>query len=49
MKMLVITLQDLDLYLIMDHRQMKAIDANYNVKMGYRASKNNRQKYKSMP
>jgi len=34
MKMLAITLQDLDLYLIMDHRQMKAIDANYNVRMG---------------
>ncbi len=35
MNMLVITSQDLDLYPIMDHRQMKAIDVDYNVKMGY--------------
>jgi hypothetical protein len=35
MKMLAITPQDLDLYPIMDHRQMKAIDAYYNVRMGY--------------
>jgi len=49
MKMLVITPQDLDLYLVMDHKQMKAIDADYNVRMGYWAYKNNMQKYKSMP
>ncbi len=49
MKMLVITPQDLDLYLVMDHKQMKTIDADYNVRMGYWASKNNMQKYKSMP
>jgi hypothetical protein len=29
------TLRDLDLYLIMDKKQMKAIDAKCNVKMGY--------------
>jgi len=39
MKMFAITPQDLDVYLVMDHRQMKVIDANYNVRMGYRASK----------
>jgi len=49
MKMLAITPQDLGLYLVMDHRQMKVINAYYNVRMGYRASKNNMQKYKSMP
>jgi len=49
MNMLVITSQDLDLYPIMDHRQMKAIDIDYNVKMGYWASKNSMQKYKFMP
>lgn len=49
MKMHAITLQDLDLYLVMNHRQMKAIDANYNVRMGYWALKNNMQKYKFMP
>jgi hypothetical protein len=46
MKMFVITLQDLDLYPVVHHKQMKAINANYNVKMGYWASKNNMQKYK---
>ncbi len=49
MNMLTIIFQDLDLYLVMDHKQMKTIDVNYNVKMGYWASKNNMQKYKFMP
>jgi len=31
----------LDLYLTMDQKQMKMIDANYNVKVGYWALKNN--------
>jgi hypothetical protein len=44
MKMLVIIPQDLDLYLVMDH--MKAINSDYNVRIGYWASKNNMQKYK---
>jgi hypothetical protein len=43
--MLAIIPQDLDLYLVMDHRQMKAIDVDYNVRMRYWASKNNMQKY----
>ncbi len=46
MRMLAITPQNLDLYLAMDHRQMKAIDANYNVKMEYWASGNKVQNYK---
>jgi hypothetical protein len=37
------------LYPVMDHKQMKVIDVNYNVRMGYWASKINMQKYKSMP
>jgi hypothetical protein len=49
MNMLVIISQDLDLYSIVDHRQMKVIDVDYNVKMGYWASKNDMQKYKFMP
>jgi len=49
MNMFAITLQELDLYPIMDHKQMKAIDVDFNVKMGYWASKNNMQKYKFMP
>jgi hypothetical protein len=28
-------LQNLDLYLIVDQRQMKTIDANYSVRVGY--------------
>jgi hypothetical protein len=35
------TPRDLDLYLAMDQRQMKVTDAEYNVRMGYWASKNN--------
>ncbi len=34
-KMFVTIPWDLDLYLIVDQRQMKAIDANYSVRMGY--------------
>jgi hypothetical protein len=37
---------NLDLYLVVDHRHMKAIDANYSVRVGYWASKNNMQEYK---
>jgi hypothetical protein len=46
MKMLARIPWDLDLYPIVDHIQMKVIDVNYSVKMGYWASKNNVQKYK---
>ncbi len=38
--------RDLDLYPVVDHRYMKAIDANYTVKVGYWALKNNVQEYK---
>jgi len=37
---------DLDLYLIVDHRHMKVIDADYNVRMGYWALRNNMKEYK---
>jgi hypothetical protein len=40
------TPRNLDLYLVVDHRHMKAIDANYSVRVGYWASKNNMQEYK---
>jgi len=33
-----ITPEDLDLYPTMDQKQMKAIDADYNVRVGYWAS-----------
>ncbi len=33
--------RDLDLYLVVDHKQMKAIDADYNVRVGYWALRNN--------
>jgi len=46
MKMPTKTPQNLDLYLVMDHRHMKAIDANYSVIVGYWASRNNMQEYK---
>jgi hypothetical protein len=49
MKMFSITPQGLDLYPVMDHRQMKVIDGDYNVRMVYKTSKNNMQKYKFMP
>ncbi len=35
MNMLAITLQNLDLYPGMDHRQVKVINVDYNVKMEY--------------
>jgi hypothetical protein len=44
--MLARTPRDLNLYPTMDHIQMKVIDVDYNVKMGYWASKNNVQEYK---
>jgi hypothetical protein len=40
------TARELDLYPIMDHKDMKVINANYNVKVGYWASRNNMQEYK---
>jgi hypothetical protein len=39
-------LQNLDLYPIVDQRQMKVIDANYRVRVGYSALRNNVKKYK---
>jgi len=45
-RMLAKTPRDLNLYLAMDHRHMKVIDANYSVRMGYWASRNNVQEYK---
>jgi hypothetical protein len=39
-------LRNLDLYPIVDQRQMKAIDANYSVRVGYWALRNNMQEYK---
>jgi hypothetical protein len=41
MRMFAITPQDLDLYPTMDHIQMKRIDVNYSVRMGYWAVRNN--------
>ncbi len=41
LRMFAIILWDLDLYPAMDQKQMRAIDANYNVRVGYCASKNN--------
>jgi hypothetical protein len=46
-RMLVGTPMDLDLYLEMDQRQMKAIDVEYNVRVGYWTSRNNMQEYKA--
>jgi hypothetical protein len=34
------------MYLIMDQRQMKAIDVDYSVRVGYWALKNNMHEYK---
>lgn len=45
-KMLARTPPNLDLYLIVNQRQMKAIDIEYNVRVGYWASRNNMQEYK---
>jgi hypothetical protein len=39
----------LDLYLTMDQRQMQPINVDYNVKVGYWASRNNVDDTKSMP
>jgi hypothetical protein len=39
--MFAIILQNLDMYPIVDQRQIKAMDANYNVRMAYWALKNN--------
>jgi hypothetical protein len=41
MRMLAKTFRDLDLYPVVDHRHMKMIDANYSVRVGYWASRNN--------
>jgi hypothetical protein len=38
--------RDLDLYITMDQRQMKAIDVDYNVRVGYWALRNNMHEYK---
>ncbi len=46
MRMHARTLQDLDLYPIVDHKHMKAIDAYYSVRVGYWVLKNNVQEYK---
>lgn len=45
-RMLVGTPLDLDLYLTLDQKQMKMIDAKYGVRMGYWASRNNVQECK---
>ncbi len=37
---------DLDMYPIIDQRQMKVIDAKYNVRVGYQASRNSVHEYK---
>jgi hypothetical protein len=37
---------NLDLYLQVEHRQIKTIDAKYNVRVGYWALRNNMQQYK---
>jgi hypothetical protein len=46
MRMATRTPRDLDLYSIMDQKQTKVIDANYSVRVGYWASKNNLQEFK---
>jgi len=46
MTMPIITLRDLDLYLTMDQIEMKVIDANYSVRMGYWALRNHVHVYK---
>jgi hypothetical protein len=40
------TPQDLDQYLGVDLKQMKVIDVDYNVRVGYWASRNDMQEYK---
>jgi hypothetical protein len=46
MRVLVKTPRDLDLYPVVDHSKMKVIDANYIVRIGYWALRNNVQEYK---
>ena len=46
MRMPTKTPQDLDQYLGVNLRQMKVIDVDYNVRVGYWASRNNMQEYK---
>ncbi len=38
--------RDMDLYPTMDQRQMKVIDVDYSVRVGYWTSRNNMQEYK---
>lgn len=45
-RMLVRTPRGLDLYLVVDQRQVKVIDAKYSVRVGYWASRNNVHEYK---
>ncbi len=45
-RMFVRTPPNLDLYPIVDQRQMKMIDAKYNVRVGYWALRNKVQEYK---
>ncbi len=45
-RMLVKTPWNLDMYPTMDHKQMKMIDVDYSVRVGYCASRNNMQEYK---
>jgi hypothetical protein len=49
MKMLIITFQDLDFYLVVDHKQMKVINADYNVRMDLGHQKITCKSTKSMP
>jgi hypothetical protein len=46
MRMDIRTSKDLHLDPVVDHRQMKVINAEYNVKVGYWALRNNIQEYK---
>ncbi len=45
-KMFTRTFQNLDLYPIMDHKQLKPINVDYSVRVGYQALRNNMQEYK---
>ncbi len=46
MRTLTKTPRNLDLYLVVDQRQMKVIDVDYSVKVDYWASRNNAHEYK---
>jgi hypothetical protein len=48
MRMPIRIARDLNLYLIMDNKHMKRIDVDYNVRVGYWASRNDMQETKSM-